>query len=161
MPAQTTASTYHRNRASVSATPASWLAEIPYSPSEPPVTLGQLSASCSTISPTARVSIKKNTPCARTTTLPATAATTAPAAIAAISVTGALRVTCSATQPAAYAPAPKYAPWPSDGSPVIPTSRSRLAAISANTRIRDSIVTAYASATSGAAAIRPTTATSA
>src|SRR6266542_5821685 len=103
-------------------------------------------------SASASVSMRKNTPDDRTASQPAAAAINAPAAAAVSSGTGAAGVPCAATQPAAYAPTPKYAACPSDGSPPMPTSRSRLAASSANTSIRVSVVVAYGARKNGAAA---------
>ena len=70
-------------------------------PLEPPVSDSQESASCCTVSPMARVSIRKNTPELRTVIQAVSAAPRAPNAAPASSGTGASDVTLIETQPAA------------------------------------------------------------
>jgi hypothetical protein len=80
---------------------------IPVRPFAPPVTESHALASCPTVSPIARVSIRKNTPALRTVIHPVSAAATAPTTAPTSSGTGASAVTWIETQPAAYAPDPK------------------------------------------------------
>jgi hypothetical protein len=68
---------------------------------EPPVTDSQVSAAWATISPMARVSIRKNTPAVRTATQPLAAAAAPPAARAISSGRGPVAETFLVNQAAA------------------------------------------------------------
>ena len=89
------------NPAFVSGVPAIRTAGIPVRPLAPPVTVSQESATCCSVSPIARVSIRKNTPRLRTVIQPVSAAATAPTAAPTSSGTGASAVMLIDTQPAA------------------------------------------------------------
>ncbi len=78
-------------------------------------------------------------PRARTATTPVTAAASTLATMARATWTGPIAVHVVATIAAVYAPTPKYAAWPSTGSPVTPVSRLTLIASSPKIRMRDAV----------------------
>ena len=108
----------------------------PARPLDPPVTDVHWKAMANTICANASVSIRKKIPAVRTTSAPMTSARRAALAAAAASVTASSLVARRwLAIPAAYAPAPKNAAWPSEGIPAKPTRRSSESAKIAKTRM--------------------------
>ena len=83
------------------------------SPSAPPVTSVHLFAISNTIEAIASVSIKSARPCVRRITAPVASPSSPAATAATTSPSSGSPLTRIAKTPAAYAPKPKYAAWPS------------------------------------------------
>ena len=108
--------------------------QMPISPFEPPVTVSHWYAIDQTICANASVSIARYTPDRRTQNQPKTMAATSAAIGAPTSATGIGHPAFTAIADA-YAPTPKYAAWPKDVMPPVPSSNCRLAANSAAIRM--------------------------